>query len=422
MYPAYWHGRLFKNTFTYKGRSVEVSGWSVKIQVFGKRKTFSLSSGDREEAAAEAHQVYQTILTQGWASVEQFRGRSALPIPGTTRSNIPSGPRESSLEHWKQRLIHRRYPERPDARDERDREFSVRIESAGTTCYFPLGTANETEAAERAQQIHRSVVNDGWSGANKKFPRELTLALRWLDNPLAWTYTTLHTRLSGAPPPVRSGTRNRSGELKVAVIEPDAGIREALAECANAQAGFRCDFTFDGPAEALREIPRRRVDLVLINHTLPAQQGEACLMELKRLNPGLNGVLFSVFEDSDHLFVGTPGGAVGYIFKRTPPGRIFEPIAERPGLITRNQITAGVREYFQSLSASLHFGPPCPEMAKLTAREHQVLAQLSKGAVAKEIADTLGISLWTVHGHAKNIFEKLNVHTRTEAVLKYLQK
>ena len=368
MDPAYWPGRLFKNTFTYKGRRVEVSGWAVKIQLFGKRKTFSLSSSDHGQAAAEAHQIYQAILTHGWESVAQVRGRSGVPVPGITRSSIPPGARGSGLEHWKPRLIHRKYPECPDAQDEREREFSVRIESAGTTCYFPLGTANETEAAERAVQIHQSVVNDGWSSANKKFPRELTLALRWLDNPLAWTYTTIHTRLIGAPPPVRSGTRNRSGELNVAVIEPDAGIRQALADCANAQAGFRCESTFEGAAEAIREISRRRVDLVLVNHTLPAQQGEACLVALQRFNPGLNGLLFSIFEDSDHLFVGTPGGAVGYIFKRTLPGRIFDPIAERPGLITRNQITAGVREYFQRLSASLHFGPACPEMAKLTPR------------------------------------------------------
>jgi len=61
-------------------------------------------------------------------------------------------------------------------------------------------------------------------------------------------------------------------------------------------------------------------------------------------------------------------------------------------------------------------------MAKLTHREHEVLALLSKGYVDKEIADSLRISIWTVHGHVKNIFEKLGVHTRTEAVIKFLQK
>jgi len=62
------------------------------------------------------------------------------------------------------------------------------------------------------------------------------------------------------------------------------------------------------------------------------------------------------------------------------------------------------------------------EMAKLTPRENEILTLLAKGDLAKEIANTLGISIWTVHGHVKSIFEKFNVHTRTEAVVKFLQK
>jgi DNA-binding CsgD family transcriptional regulator len=67
-------------------------------------------------------------------------------------------------------------------------------------------------------------------------------------------------------------------------------------------------------------------------------------------------------------------------------------------------------------------GPSALELARLTPREHEILALLSKGALAKEIADALGISIWTVHGHIKSIFEKLGVHSRTEAVVKFLQK
>jgi len=67
-------------------------------------------------------------------------------------------------------------------------------------------------------------------------------------------------------------------------------------------------------------------------------------------------------------------------------------------------------------------GPSALSMAKLTPREHEILALLAKGDLAKEIAESLGISIWTVHGHVKSIFEKLDVHTRTEAVVKFLQK
>src|SRR5689334_6349102 len=69
--PAYWRKRLFKNTFTYKGKSVEVSSWSVKIQILGHRRTFSLSSSDRAKAATEACRIYQTIVTQGWRAMNQ---------------------------------------------------------------------------------------------------------------------------------------------------------------------------------------------------------------------------------------------------------------------------------------------------------------------------------------------------------------
>ena len=418
--PAYWRGRLFKSTFTYKGRRVEVRGWSVKLQLFGKRKTFSLSSSDPAQAAGEACQIYQTILAHGWEGVTQSRagtGRLLPLLPGPQNSPASIA---SDVEYWKRRLIHRNYPEQPNP--QADHEFSVRIEHARTSQYFPLGTGDETEAAARAMRIYLTVVNKGWARANACFRRELSLAVRWQDNPLAWTYTTIHTRqCSGPLKPVPDQT-GRLQERSVVFIEPDAGIRLALAACANSQEGFRCDTTFAGAAEALREIPRRRVDLAFVNHDLPDEEGVALLDELQRIRPGLTVVSYSVFEDADQLFKSTPGGSVVYMLKRTPPCRVFEPIAELAGPMTREPITSHIRDYFQRLAALLPSGPPSREIARLTPREHDILALLSKGQLAKEIADTLGISIWTVQGHVKSIFEKLNVHTRTEAVVKYLQK
>jgi DNA-binding NarL/FixJ family response regulator len=285
-----------------------------------------------------------------------------------------------------------------------------------------LGTSDESEAAIRAMRIYRAVVNQGWASANAHFPRELSLALRWQDNPLAWTYTTIHTRQESGPLKPVVDQADRPPETSVVFIEPDAGIRFALAACANSQEGFRCDTTFAGAAEALREMPRRRVDLALANHDVPDEQGVARLEELQRVRPCLTVLSYSVFEDADQLFKSTPGGAVVYMLKRTSPCRIFEPIAKLAGSATHEQIASHVREYFQHLSALLPSGPPFWKLAKLTPREHEILAFLSKGDLIKEIADTLGISNWTVHDHVKRIFEKLNVHTRTEAVIKYLQK
>lgn len=418
--PAYWRQRLFKNTFTYKGRRVEVNSWSVKIQLFGKRKTFSLSSSDGDRAAAEACGIYQSIMAQGWDAVAARRARAGSPANGTSEATIHSAATGSAADDWRPRLIHRKHlePLNPPGQ----REFSVRIEHARTGFYFPLGTCDEAKAAARAMQIHQTVVTRGWENANRRFSRELTLAIRWLDDPVAWTYITLRSQTrDGASGPVNNPPGPPS-VLSVAIVEPDGGIRRALAACITSQKAFRCDFAFANAADAIRETPRQRVDLVVVNHTLANQPGAACLEELQRGQPGLVGLLYSVFEDSDQLFKATPGGAVGYMLKRTSPVRIFEPIAQSARPLAREQVASHVRDYFQRLSASLPAGPFCRELAALTPREHEILALLSQGQLAKEIADSLGISVWTVQGHVKSIFEKLKVHTRTEAVVKFLQK
>jgi len=420
MEAEYWEQRLFKNTFTYKGRSVKVNGWSVKLQLFGKRKTFSLNSSSRPQAAAEACQIYQTINTHGWDAIGLRRGRAGFPSHLLKPDPMTTMSAGFDAEHWKRRLIHRKHPEKITTPVQP--ELSVRIEHSGISRYFPLGTSDEPRAATEAMRIHQVVVGQGWAVANQRFARELTIAFRWLDDPLAWTYTTLHTWKSGDQVPPPTDQNSHPVKRTVAIIEPDAGIRLALAACANCQEGFRCGAAFANHAEALREITRQRIDLYLTNYALPDQPGAACLESLRRVKPSIVGLLYSVFEDSDQLFKSTPGGAAGYMLKRTPTHRIFDPITETTGPLTSEIIAARVREYFRRLVAAMPSGPSALDMAKLTPREHEILALLAKGDLAKEIADSLGISIWTVHGHVKSIFEKLNVHTRTEAVVKFLQK
>lgn len=406
--PAYWHGRLFKNTFTYKGRRVEVSGWAVKIQLFGKRKTFSLGSSVPARAAEEASQIYQLILAEGW---ERIAEKTAAKSPASV---------VKSANYWRQRLIHRNYPGQQT--DDSIEALAVRIEHARISHYFPLGTTDEFKAAHRAMRIYSTVVKHGWACVNSRYPRELALALRWQDSPLAWTYTNIHTCPAGhAAKPAHDSTRS-SPERRVALIEPDAGIRRALATCANGQNGFRCDMSFAAPSEAVREISRQRIDIVLANQDVFEASDGNSLDRLQRVHCWPVVLSYSVFDDADQLFKSTPGGAVGYMLKRTPPNRLFEPIAALTGPVTREQIALQVRGYFQRLVTLLPSGLLSQEGANLTPREHQVLALLSKGLLGKEIAEELQISLWTVQGHVKSIFGKLRVHTRTEAVVKYLHK
>jgi len=131
-----------------------------------------------------------------------------------------------------------------------------------------------------------------------------------------------------------------------------------------------------------------------------------------------------VYEDSAELFRTTPGGAGIYVLRRTPPNGFLEPLREPLGqeYCSNREVAAQIRQYFQKeLVNTTPVGPVRP-LARLTGREQEVLTLLSQGYRDKNIADLLAISAYTVHEHVRNIFEKLNVHNRTEAVVRFLQK
>jgi DNA-binding NarL/FixJ family response regulator len=152
--------------------------------------------------------------------------------------------------------------------------------------------------------------------------------------------------------------------------------------------------------------------------------GAAFLEEIKVIAPKLTPVVFSAYEDADQLFKSAPGGASGYLFRRTAPNCILEPVIKGLGQMIpgRESTATSIRNYFAESISSLPVGGAVHQLANLTPREHEILALLSKGHPDKEIADLLRISTWTVHGHLKKIFEKLGAHNRTDAVVKYLHK
>jgi DNA-binding NarL/FixJ family response regulator len=272
--------------------------------------------------------------------------------------------------------------------------------------------------------IYQTIVKEGWTTANERFARELTLAVQWTDNPLAWTYATLHTQPIGASVPPCVSTGKTASAWIVAVIEADDGIRRALADCLNAHSEFSNTSGFDSVNDALPALRARAADLVLMNHALT---NGATMKFIASSNPPvfkLPTLVYSVYEDSDQLFKATPGGASSYLLKRTTPDKLLDPIAGPSGEkhFSSELIAFRVRQYFRKVIDSLPVGDASPDLAKLTQREQEILNLLSKGYVDKEIAEALRISIWTVHGHMKNIFEKLGVHTRTEAVVKYLHK
>ena len=151
---------------------------------------------------------------------------------------------------------------------------------------------------------------------------------------------------------------------------------------------------------------------------LPGMDGIECVRELKARMPKSQFVMLTVYEDSNRLFKSLVAGASGYLLKRTPPAKLVAAIREahQGGSPMTPQIARQVVQYFQQARE------PAPEVQRLTPRETEVLQQLARGFRYKEIVDNLGISAGTLHSYIRSIYEKLHVHSRTEAVVKYLNR
>lgn len=418
---ARWGRRVYRNSYTYRGRRVRLRHWSVKIQFRRVRRTFSLAARTRAGAALEARTLYRRIVGRGWDRARPYFPRADAD-GGAGAGPDALSPARSDVRYWRRRLVRRRPPHPGETGSAAG--FSARIEHDGASYFFPLGTADEDDAATRAREIYLAAVAEGWAAVQARYPRELTVGLCWTERPLAWTYATIHTRTRTVPAAPDADGEGRGGALRVAIVEPDPGVRRALAECVDRQAGFACVAEYGGARESLAALPRRPPHLVLVNAGASDVTAAEFTSRLSRMVPPLPALFFTVHEDSDELFKATPGGASGYLLKRTAPDRLFEPVlgALKDGALSPDRIALHVRGYFQTVVESLSPWQPSRGVAKLTRREHDILSLLSKGYLDKEIADALGISLWTVHGHLKKIYEKLGVHTRTEAAVRYLQK
>jgi len=204
--------------------------------------------------------------------------------------------------------------------------------------------------------------------------------------------------------------------LHVSIVEDDEDIRAHLALLISRAKGFQLVGQYASAEDALEQIPRNPPDVVLMDINLPGMKGTQCVRELKQRLPGLLIVMLTVYEDSEQIFESLRAGASGYLLKRTPSAQILSAIREvcDGGSPMSNHIARKVVQFFNQQSV--------PDLQSLSEREQQVLEHLSRGRLYKEIAESLGISLDTVRKHLQSIYQKLHVHSRTEAVVKYLQK
>lgn len=344
--------------------------------------------------------------------------KASKPHSSPGRSDSPDSNPAGDLSvpmDWGQRLLLRRY--RFPGSGESEKDFAVRIDHAGQGYYFPLGTADAGAAAAKAEKIHQTAVKQGWDAVNRKFSRELMVGFEWLANPILWSYTTIHTLVDESADEKRPVTGRR-----VLILETDKGIARALEWCVNRQAGL-CGIACDSEKSFENAFAAQKPQIILLNRNFAGRIGFESSGQMATLRSDVPALTYSCAMDGDHLFASTPGGAEGYLLKRTKPERIFEPIYNLSGGpdFTPGDMLVRVKNYFKGLLQS-RSPQETSALAKLTPREREVLALLSKGCVDKEIASALGISAWTVHGHIKKIFERLKVRTRTEAVVRYLEK
>jgi len=205
--------------------------------------------------------------------------------------------------------------------------------------------------------------------------------------------------------------------IKVAIVDDDEGIRTSLAAMINRTPALRLAGDYADAESALKELPRHPPDVVLMDINLPGMKGYECVRQLKAVMPKVQFLMLTVYEDSDSLFNSLKAGASGYLLKRTAPVRLLEAIRDvhAGGSPMTPQLARRVVQFFASPAEG------DAKLSRLTAGEKDFLDQLAKGYAYKEIADRLNISIDTVRSYVRTVYEKLHVHSRTEAVVKYLR-
>lgn len=205
--------------------------------------------------------------------------------------------------------------------------------------------------------------------------------------------------------------------INVALVEDDAGITEEVEKLIAEDAECSMVCTCRNVQTALEKVPHADPDVVLMDINLPDGSGIDTTARLKRILPRSEFMMFTVYEDSEEIFRALEAGASGYLLKRTAPEKLLRSIHE-----IRNGGVPMTGEVARRVVRSFRKKPARREtIDSLTKREEEILELLAQGFLYKEIADKLSISAGTVNSHLKNVYSKLHVRSRTEAVLKYLK-
>jgi DNA-binding NarL/FixJ family response regulator len=205
--------------------------------------------------------------------------------------------------------------------------------------------------------------------------------------------------------------------IKVSIVEDLAEVREGLVELVQSDEELLMVGSFKDAESAIQKLTHLQADVVLMDINLPGMSGIDCIKSIKQQCPDTQFMMFTVYENDEKVVQALRAGATGYLLKRTEPKRILESIKElnQGGSPMSSNIARKLLNIFvhEKVIAKKEI---------LSDRENEVLQLLANGLLYKEIAERLHIGHGTVRQHIHNIYEKLHVSNRTEAVNKYFER
>lgn len=208
------------------------------------------------------------------------------------------------------------------------------------------------------------------------------------------------------------------GKKRVSIVEDDGPTRRILVDVIASAPDLELVSHYGGGERAVEALATDRPDVVLMDINMPHLNGVECVRRLKPQLPATQFLMLTVYEDPDHIFAALAAGATGYLLKSTRREELLTAIDQvvQGGSPMSSSIARKVVQSFARNKAQ-------PEgLESLSAREQAVLALLTKGYLYKEIADSLAVSVPTVSTYIRRIYEKLQVHSRSQAVAKYLKQ
>lgn len=206
-------------------------------------------------------------------------------------------------------------------------------------------------------------------------------------------------------------------KIYVAIVDDDTKVRDSITWLLDSTEGFKCVGAYASCADALNAIADDLPDVVLMDIGMPDQSGIECVEHLKAEYPELKFLMLTNYSDDDRIFDSLRAGAVGYLLKNSSVTKLCEAIEEafKGGAPMSSEVAKKVLAYFHNQKKSEF-------TAALSQREQEVLQALTEGLTDKAIADKLFISIPTVRFHLKNIYAKLHVNSRSEAVVKAMRE